>query len=139
TKRGTGFRLSWPEGAMVIALLGISAISTFGAIYMRLAAETTLNFGKVVLIYIVIENVVTNNSRLKSVLMTMVLGGLIPALGTIYNYVTHTHLVEGRAVFYGVFGNPNEDAYALLILVPLAGALAWRSGWFIRLFLVAAI
>src|SRR5215467_1672174 len=56
-KRGTGFRLSWPEGVMVVALLGVSAISTFGAIYMRLAAETTLEFGKIVLIYIVIENI----------------------------------------------------------------------------------
>src|SRR5215831_6473372 len=57
SRKRTGFRLSWPEGVMVIGLLGVSAVSTFGSIYLTQAAETTLNFSKVVLIYIVIENI----------------------------------------------------------------------------------
>ena len=139
SKSGTGFRISWPEGAMVIALLAVSAISTFGSIYVTLAAQTTMNFSKVILIYIVIENIVTTKDRLRTVMMTMVVGGLIPAVGTIYDYIRQVNLVQGRGAFYGVFNNPNEDAYSLVILVPLAAALAWRAGWFKRLFLIGAI
>jgi O-antigen ligase len=138
-KNGTGFRLSWPESVMIIAMLGVAAVSTFGSIYVRLAAETTLNFSKIVLIYIVIENIVTASDRLRAVLVTMVIGGLIPAAGTLYNYLTHQHLVQGRGAFYGVFANPNEVAYSLVILVPLAAVLAWRSGGLKRIFFVAAI
>jgi O-antigen ligase len=139
SRNRTGFRISWPEGAMVVGLLAVSAISTFGSIYVTLAAQTTLNFAKVVIIYIVIENIITTKDRLRTVLMTMVIGGLIPAAGTVYNYVTHHNLVQGRGAFFGVFNNPNEDAYSLVILVPLAAVLAWRSTWLIRIFLVASI
>lgn len=124
---------------MIIALLGVSILSTFTAIYLRQAAETTLTFAKIVLIYVVIVNIVTTQSRLRTIMMTMVVGGLIPAIGTIYNYKIG-HLVEGsRAAYYGNFGNPNEDAYALIILVPIAITLAMKSGWFTRLFLGVAM
>jgi len=138
SKNGTGFRVSWPEGTMVIGLLAVSAISTFGSIYVTLAAQTTMNFAKVVIIYIVIENIITTTARLRTVLMTMVIGGLIPAFGTIEHYLTH-QLNQGRAAFWGVFNNPNEDAYSLVILVPLAAVLLRRSGWFTRLVLIGAI
>src|SRR5262249_19297871 len=120
-------------------MLGVAAVSTFGSIYVRLAAETTINFSKIALIYIVIENIVNATDKLRAVLVTMVLGGLIPAVGTIYNYLTHQHLVQGRGAFYGVFANPNEVAYSLVILVPLAAVLAWRSNWLKRIFFVAVI
>ena len=50
----------------------------------------------------------------------MVIGGLFPALGTLRNYLAG-NLYEGRAAWIGIFANPNEVAYALVILVPLAG------------------
>src|SRR5690349_20127371 len=49
TRSGRGFQLAWPEGVMVMALLGVAAISTFGSIYISLAADTTMNFAKIVL------------------------------------------------------------------------------------------
>jgi O-antigen ligase len=139
TRTGRGFQLSWPEGVMVIALLGVAAISTFGSIYVSLAADTTMNFAKVVLIYIVIENIVTTPRRMRVVMTTMAFGALIPALGTIYNYLTHQHLNQGRAAFYGVFANANEDAYSLIIMVPIAAVLAWRARWWVKIVLIASI
>src|SRR5436189_6377011 len=47
-KRGAGFRIAWPEGVMILVLLGVSAISTFGSIYLSFAAETTTNLAKIV-------------------------------------------------------------------------------------------
>src|SRR5262245_35892808 len=139
TKRRTGFRMSWPEGTMLFLMLGVSIVSMFGAIYLRQAAETTLNFTKVVLIYVVIENIVTTRQRLKSIMLTMVVGGLIPAFGTIRNYVAG-HLIEGsRAAFAGTFGNPNEAAYGFVILVPLAVAVLMRGSWFVRLLMLGSI
>src|SRR5262249_453256 len=139
SKTRSGFRMSWPEGTMLMLMLGVSMVSMFGAIYLSLAAETTLNFAKVVLIYVVIENIVNTKRRLRTVMMTMVIGGLIPAFGTILFYL-QGKLIEGsRAAFVGSFGNPNEDAYALIILVPIAVAIAFRSGWLTRLLMFASV
>src|SRR5215831_21071552 len=42
------FRLMWPEGAMLIAFLGVCIVSSFGAIYVRHAVEQTSDFAKIV-------------------------------------------------------------------------------------------
>jgi hypothetical protein len=88
-------------------------MSTFDAIYVRHALDQTIDFAKIVLIYLLIENVVTTERRLKVVMLTMVLGGLFPALGTIYNYQAGVLHENSRAAFRGIFGNPNEAAYGL--------------------------
>jgi len=137
-KNGTSFRMSAPEGMMLVLFLGVTVLSTFGAIYLTQAAVTTMNFAKVVIIYVVIENIVTTTDRLRKVMLTMVIGGLIPASGTIYHFLHHV-VKDGRAAYYGTFGNPNEDAYGLVILVPIAAVLAWRAGHLLRLFLVGSI
>jgi O-antigen ligase len=53
----------------------------------------------------------------------MVLGGLFPALGSLW-YWHQGIKVEGRAAWLGVFANPNEMAYSLVILIPIAVALS---------------
>src|SRR5437016_3961946 len=104
-----GFRFARPQTLLLIAFLGVALASTFTALYMKLAFNTTLDFSKIVLIYIVIENTVTTESRLRKILWTLVIGGLFPAIGTIHHYVNGI-LVEGsRGSWVGVFKNPNED------------------------------
>src|SRR5215471_8530037 len=80
------FKLMWPQGVLLLALLGACVVSTFGSIYVRHAADQLADFAKVVLVYLLIENVVTTERRLKTVMFTMVLGGLFPAFGTILHY-----------------------------------------------------
>jgi O-antigen ligase len=129
------FKLMWPQGALLVALLGVCVVSTFNAIYVHRAADETVDFAKIVLVYLLIENVVTTGSRLRKVMFAMVFGGLFPALGTIYNYQAGI-LVEGsRGAWRGIFGNPNEAAYGILILIPIVLALAERSRVIVRLML----
>src|SRR5439155_14610061 len=126
------FRLAWPQSLVLLAFLGVAALSSFSAIYARQAFNTTADFSKVILIYLLIENTVTTEKRLRTVLLTLLIGGMIPAFGTINNYL-HGILKEGtRAAWKGIFGNPNEDAYALLILIPIAAGIAGISRWHVR-------
>jgi O-antigen ligase len=139
SKGPSGFRMASVESIALFALLAASVMSTFDAIYLRLAVDTITNLSKIVLIYVVIVNTVLTKGRLKAIMLTLVIGGLMPAVGTIHHFMTGK-LVEGtRAAWVGVFANPNEDAYSLVILVPIAAVLALRSGWFMRLALLGAI
>ena len=132
------FRLSRPQGLLLIAFLAVCFVSSFDAFWPRLAFDRTSDVVKIVLIYVAIENTVTSETRLHKVLMTMVIGGLFPASGTIHHFV-YGILKEGRATWIGVFANANEDAYALVILMPIAAALAAKSRLSLRLALWGAM
>ena len=84
------------------------------------------------LVYFFIVNCANTERRLRGVMWTMVIGGLFPAAGTLKNYL-HGNLVEGRAAWVGIFANPNELAYSLVILLPLAAFLATGLGLMPRL------
>lgn len=131
-KTRQSFRLSMPQGILLIAFLGACFVSSFTAFWPRYAFEETLDVAKIVVIYIVIENTVTSVGRFRTILTTMVLGGLFPAIGTLHHYA-YGILRQGRATWIGVFANANEDAYSLVILIPIALALAVESGWWMRL------
>jgi O-antigen ligase len=135
---GQGFKLSRPQGILLLAFLAVCFVSSFDAFWPHLAFDRTTDVIKIVLIFVVIENTVTTESRLRTVLMTMALGGLFPSLGTIYYYL-HGFLKEGRATWIGVFANANEDAYALVILMPIAAILAARARFAMRLLLWGAM
>ncbi len=132
------FRFMWPEGALLIAFVGVCFISSFSAFWPGYAFGKTLELAKIVMIYVLIENVVTTPSRMRRVLMTMVIGGLFPAIGTIQHYIFHI-VRDGRAAWIGVWGNPNEDAYGLVVLIPIAASLAIKSRWPLRIGLAAII
>ncbi|MBI4474028.1 MAG: O-antigen ligase family protein [Acidobacteria bacterium] len=133
------FRFAWPETYMLTAVVGICVVSSFSAFYARSAFDTTSDFIKVFLIFVLIENTVTSEDRVRKVMLTMVAGGLFPALGMIKNYM-NGKLVEGsRAAWEGVFRNPNEAAYALVLLLPFAIVLMKDSGWVLRVALAATL
>jgi O-antigen ligase len=131
---GKTFRLSRPQGILLLAFLAVCFVSSFDAFWPRLGFNTTSDVVKIILVYIVIENTVTTETRLKTVLLTMALGGLFPSLGTIY-YFLHGWLRDGRGSWIGVFANANEDAYALVVLMPIAALLAAKAPFGVRLFL----
>ena len=133
------FHLMWPQGLLMLAFLALAFISSFDAMWAKLAFERTTDIAKIVLIYVLIENTVTTERRLRTVFLTMVCCGLIPAIGTIYYYFTGVLLEGSRSAWRGNFGNPNEAAYGLLILLPLALMVASRSGWTMRIFLGAVM
>jgi putative inorganic carbon (hco3(-)) transporter len=132
------FRFMWPQGLLLIAFLAVCFLSSFTAFWPGYAFGKTMDLAKIVLIYVVIENTVTTPGRLRTVLMTMVVGGVFPAVGIISHYTQHI-VRDGRAAWIGVWANPNEAAYGLLILIPIAFALASQSSWPVRIGLAAIV
>lgn len=126
------FKLMWPQSAMVLAFFAACIISTPAAYWVSHALDQTVDVGKIVLLYLLLENVITSEDRLRKVLLTLVIGGIFPAIGTIDHYKEGILVEHSRAAWRGIFGNPNEVAYALIILTPIALMLASKSGWFTR-------
>ncbi len=126
----------WPDGLLLLAFLGAAALSCLTAIWLRLATEALADLAKMVLIYFLLVNSTNTPHRLRGVMWTMVLAGLIPAVGALRNYATG-NLREGRAGWVGIFANPNELAYSLVILLPLTASLASGRRPMVRLALLA--
>jgi O-antigen ligase len=126
------FKLMWPQSAMVLAFFGACIISTPMAFWVSHALDQTIDVGKILLVYLLLENVITSEDRLRKIMLTLVVGGIFPAIGTIVHYKQGILVEHSRAAWRGIFGNPNEVAYALVILVPIALMLASRSSWFLR-------
>jgi putative inorganic carbon (HCO3(-)) transporter len=131
---------SWPEGGWLLLFLAAAVLSCLTAMWPAYAADAAGDLAKMAIVYFFIVNCATSEPLLRGVMWVMVIGGLFPALGTVKNFLQN-NLEEGRATWVGIFGNPNEVAYSLVILLPLAAYLAAPRGWMTRVFLlgVAAI
>ncbi len=117
------FEFAWPEGILLLGFLGGAALSSLTALWVRQAVESVSDLMKMALVYFFIVNCANTERRLRGVMWTMVIGGLFPAAGALRNYF-HGNLVEGRAAWVGIFANPNDLAYSLVILLSLALCLA---------------
>jgi len=130
---GQEFVLVWPESHLLITFLAAAALSVPAALWTRQAAEYTMDFAKIVTIYFLIINTVDSEKRLRIFMWCMVLGGLIPALATIRNYLTGLTGSDGRTAWIGFFANPNELAISLAILIPIAVSLGLSRGFFTKI------
>jgi len=117
--------LAWPDGYLLAGFIAAAGLSIFGAVWPAYAAEAALTLVKMAVVYLLIVNTVTSENRLRTLLWVMVLGGLFPAVGSLW-YWHQGIKIEGRAAWLGVFANPNEMAYSLVILIPIALALSRR-------------
>ncbi len=129
---GQSLDWAWPQGALLAGFVFAAGLSVFGAVWPAYALEAVSNLVKMTVVYLLIVNTVTNESRLRTLLWTMVLCGLFPAAGSLW-YWHQGIKVEGRAAWFGQFANPNEMAYSLVILLPLAAALSKRLDWIRRI------
>jgi O-antigen ligase len=99
---------------------------------------TTLNevFVKTVIIFILIIGVVNTRERLLAIIKLTTLCGTWLAFFAIKNYATGNFTMKGdriEGLVGGMFGNPNDLAAALNILIPLAVSLALMSAGAMRL------
>jgi len=129
-------RLAWPEGGLLIAFLAAAGLSCVSALWPGYAVDGVEDLAKMALAYFFLVNCVNTERGLRGVMWIMVIGGLFPAAGTLKNYLTG-NMFEGRAAWLGIFANPNEVAYSLVILLPLAVYLASPRGWGPRLILLS--
>jgi putative inorganic carbon (HCO3(-)) transporter len=135
-----GGRLSvWP-----VELSMVLVIAALGLAFMPIAASSEDSqdmlfdvFLKVVIIFAVMINVLNTRERLRSILKVVVFCGTGLAIYAIYSYLQGHIIVTGSKLVVriaglveGMFGNPNDLATGLAILVPISVALAvTRSGW----------
>jgi len=125
---GRKFEFVLPDGFLLTGFVITAGLSIFSAVWPAYAFEACLDLLKIAVIYVLILNTVSSEQRLRTLLWTLVLCGLFPALGSLWNWQQDIR-VEGRAAWVGFFANPNEMAYSLVILIPLAWGLARRSTW----------
>lgn len=113
---------------LVLALMATVVLSVPGAVWPSLAFDVTVDALKMLLIFLVISNIIKTPQMLNGLAWAMCLGGLLPAMGTIKNYVAGTSLVDGyRGAWLGLYANPNDLSYAMAMLIPLAMALTAAS------------
>jgi O-antigen ligase len=128
-----------PEGYLMLAFLVAAGLSCVEAFWPRLAAESFLDLAKMGILYFLIVNTVDDVKRLSGMYWAMSIGGLFPAIGTLHNYALGV-VVEGeRAAWVGTFGNPNDLAFSLAILVPIAFVAGEGRGAALRLLSYAIV
>lgn len=136
-KLGAGERLTiWPiEMSMLalIVLIGIvlTPVSASPDASIEMLSDT---FFKVVVIFVLMINLVDSKERLRLVLKLVVICGAGIAAGSIAKFAAgnFTATIQGVGVRIegtvgGIFGNPNDLAMALDMLLPLAIVLALTS------------
>jgi O-antigen ligase len=118
-----GFVLVRPESHLLAAFVAAAALSAITALWPRHAAEHVLVLLKAAAGYLLLVHVVETWRRLSGVGLTLALGGALPVLGAL-SYWRDGLLEEGRLGWIGIFGNPNDLAFALVVLFPIALAQA---------------
>jgi probable O-glycosylation ligase (exosortase A-associated) len=139
---GERFTLWTKELAMVlvIAFLGI-AFTPIAAAPQDSLTVLLDTFLKIVIIFVLMINLLNSKSRLRSMMKLSVVCGSALALFAIISYVNGNFLIQNRqstgrvmGIVQGMFGNPNDLALSLNVLLPLAVAFALCARGWQRLF-----
>ncbi|HZS36398.1 MAG TPA: O-antigen ligase family protein [Polyangia bacterium] len=126
-------------GAALISLFALVGFSALWSYWPRYTVDTFVDGLKYLAIFLLVANLIDGEARLRGVVRVLALASLIPAFGGIVSWSRGEHLVDGdRAGWIGIFGNPNDLAYHLVVGVALVLAareaeprralrLAWLS------------
>jgi O-antigen ligase len=119
----------WP-----IELLMLFAIALLAVAHIPVAVAPSESidmlidpFLKVVTVVILMINLIDSRRRLSAMIKLVVISGAFLALAAIRSYLAGEFVVAGsriRGLVGGIFGNPNDLATALDILLPLSVGLA---------------
>ena len=140
SKLGTGQRLiTWPlEMKMVVVITALCVVFMPIAVSAQDSQNLFLDvFLKVVIIFVLLVNLLDTRERLCALFKLVVICGVALALGAIKRYLagefTMVSTLAGESlekgiriegIVSGMFGNPNDLATALNLLLPLAVILA---------------
>jgi O-antigen ligase len=115
------------SGWALVGLFALVGLSSLWSYWPRYTADTFLDGLKYLAIFLLVANVVDSRARLHAVVVAIALASVIPAVGAIWSAAHGEHLVDGdRAGWIGIFANPNDLAYHLVI--GMAMALSAREG-----------
>ncbi len=102
-------------------LILIMIISVITSIWRSNSLGQFINFLKLYIAFLLITKLVDSPRKLKGVIWTMVLSGLIIGITSILNYFKGVDLAVGhraRAIIGGMFSNPNDLALCFIMLIP---------------------
>lgn len=110
-----------PQNLLIIAFLFILMLSNRGYIYGTINSFS--EFSKIIVIYFLIANLITNESRLRITFWALVLSttylavhGILLSKGVIIGDVELVH--DTRVQSTGIFGDPNDLAMTLVVGIP---------------------
>jgi len=116
-----------PQNRFMFLLWTIIVISTLSVHWITYTFGVLIEWGKVVLIFILIMNIVDSENKLKKVFLTIALGALVIAVMGIFQYYGEditslgTHF-EGRIRGIGIF-DTNQLAYTVAFCIPFVFCL----------------
>lgn len=113
------------QGWMLLALFALVGLSSAWSYWPKFTFDTFTDGLKYLAIFFIIANVVDTEARLATTIRALALASCVPAFGAIWSHAHGEHLVEGdRAGWIGIFGNPNDLAYHLVVGVAMLLAAA---------------
>lgn len=105
---------------LLFALVGISAAWSF---WPKYSFDTFTDGLKYLAIFMLVVNTVDSEERLATTVRVVAIASVIPAVGAAWSHAHGEHLVEGdRAGWIGIFANPNDLAYHLVVGVAMVFA-----------------
>jgi probable O-glycosylation ligase (exosortase A-associated) len=139
---GRRLHLGGAAGVFLSALFLIVGASCVWSFWPRMSVDTFLDGLKYFAIFFIAANVIDSESRLRIAVASLGWATLIPAIGCIVSWSRGEHLVDGdRAAWIGIFANPNDLAYHLVVGVAmlLAARETSRRAWVRHLHLVLLV
>ena len=113
------------QGWTLVALFSLVGFSSIWSYWPKYSFDTFSDGLKYLAIFFIIANVVDSEKRLATTIRVLALASCIPAFGAIWSHAHGEHLVEGdRAGWIGIFANPNDLAYYLVVGVAMLLAAA---------------
>jgi putative inorganic carbon (HCO3(-)) transporter len=107
-------------GATLLLLFALVGLSASWSYWPKYTFDTFTDGLKYLAIFMLVVNTVDSQARLATTVRVLALAACIPAFGAIWSHANGEHLVEGdRASWIGIFGNPNDLAYHLVIGVAM--------------------
>ena len=126
-----------PELIGVVALGGLILVTAPFSIWFSGAIGVfTEYYGKIIVIYLLMTNVLTSPRRIERLTWLLVLPSGYLAFRAVFDFARGVQLTESGGRLHGavggIFGNPNDLALNMVALLPLALFLALRDGSALR-------
>ena len=108
-------------GGLTTGFFAWVGLSAAWSSWPSLTLDTFIDGTKYLAIFYLVANLVDGRRRAVTLVHALAWCSVLPALGAIHSWSRGEHLVEGdRAAWIGIFANPNDLAYHLVVGVALA-------------------
>jgi len=132
-RRRDGFEL-WvraPENVAVIGMLAVIMLSIPFAYWKARAFDTSIDFVRTTIIFILISNIINTTKRLKGYIITFIILNVLLSAEQLFNYVAHGPTPEGLlrvgSASGSFLGEDGDFALAMGVALPYVYFLAWSN------------